>query len=459
MPVTRGGDIRITAIKRGATALTSIKRGTVTVWQASLLRDDFNEDRGIGLGSNWFDHGTALTPHLISVNNESYARINLPDGVGVITGKTSRMRYLGGISTTDDGYVEVRVATRGDWENDFETIAYSHLSDGAFTHGVGISLRASSIRIVSMVAGGVRVDRASAGSFQPGDVIRLVHSNGGNVHQIYKNGILKATWNDSTNIASRGAGFRSYGIQMYGRKDSIFTPRRYSPGLDYIEAGGGDFRVRPMATANDVRFNTRTPRLSFPKYVAAKDDLLLVGVATTEFVSGGHVDPPGWTTVGHQTSDANVGRIVYHQVTQAEADAGQTSWSLGNYLNNSTQVTALAAVFRSVDPTNPIDAITSTFSSANLASPHIFPAIPGASLSNRSLVVGFVCADGGPTYGSPPAGWEMLARGGAGSVGRVMCVRTVLTQSGVDVLAAEIVPNIPDEFVGFSVALTEAPTG
>lgn len=456
MPVSHG-PTRITGIRHAGTNITEVRHGSVLVWRASLLRDTFDDDRGIGLGLNWTDMGPSLTPYLASVENESYARINLPDGEAVIASKTSRFKWNAGVATTDDGYIETRVATQGDWDGTFETIFWSHMSDTGWTNGVGISLRGSTVRIVSLV-GATKVDRANGGSFKRGDILRLVHSNGGTLHSLWKNGLLVAQWNDSTAIVSKGGGFRSFGLQFFGRKDFFLTPRRYSPGLDYVEAGGGDPRIRPMSVAGFRLFNSkRTPVFTFPSYAPAANDLLLVGVATTEFVAGGHVDPAGWTTPagGEVASDANTGRLVYHLVTQAEQDSGQVTWSIPNYLNNAqNSLWGTAVAFRGVDPANPIDALVSTFNSANNATPHTFPAINGALLNNRSLVVGFICNDQGGTYGDPPADWVTLSRG----AGQIMCARNTLTQVGVNVLAANVSTSFPDEFVGFSIALNEAPS-
>ena len=261
MPIQTGADRRITGVKRGLVTIGEIRQGTILRYRSATMRDTFSEDRGIGLGPNWSDHGPATSPNLISVENESYARMQLADGVNVISTKTSKMRWNAGIATSDDGYLELRPATRGDWEGDFETVAYSHLSDGAFTHGVGISLRGSRLRIRSMTAG-VLSDRADGGSFQAGDIIRLVHTNGGSLHTLFRNGRQVAVWNDAGGLANKGAGYRSYGISMIGRKDSIFTGRRYSPGLDYIEAGGGDARIRSVASHRPQLYNKRTPTFS-----------------------------------------------------------------------------------------------------------------------------------------------------------------------------------------------------
>lgn len=459
MSVIKGASGRIESIRKGSTHIAEIHRGAELIYRASTLRDMFNYDRGIGLGTDWIDQGPATTPHLISVHNESYARINLPDDVGVISSKTSRMRYIGGLSPTNDGWMEVGIATRGDWDGSFETIVYSHMSDTAFTHGVGLSLRGSRARLVSLVAGD-KVDRTSPVSFQPGDTAHLIHSNGGDLHTLLLNGRVREQWNDSTNIASKGPGFQSYGMQMFGRKDFFLTSRRYSPGIDYIIAGGGEKRIRAIAYSNHSLFNKRTPTMSFADYVPAVNDLILVSIASSDNIGGGVTTPAGWVTPagGSVGSDANVGRLVYHLVTPEEAAAVQTSWTVPSYLNNGTNMGVPAVVFRGVDPLDPIDAITTSFNSANLATPHLTPLIPGADLSNRSLVVGFIFADGGPTYGTPPEGWTVLLRNPAFQIGRVVLTRSALTQSSVDVLPIAMTPSIPDEYVSLAVALREAPS-
>lgn len=459
MPFIKGSVAPLTAIRHGSTAINEIRRGTTLVWAASLLRDNFNDDRGIGLGAAWTDHGPAVTPNLASVINEQYARINLPDGVNVISGQRSRWRYNLATAPTDDGYLEIKIATRGDWDGTFSTTAFSHLSNSAFTDGVGINLRGSRLRITCMLAS-TETDKADCGGFVPGDVCRLVHTNGGTLHQMFRNGRLVGAW-DGTGVASVGSGFRSTGLSVYGRKDSILTPRRYSPGIDYIEAGAGDARIRTMATTSPVFFNKRSLSIPFTDYTPAENDLILLFVTTTDAIGSGFTPPAGWVALPGASvvaSDSNVAYGAYHLVTAAEAAAVQTSWPLPNFLNSPVNAGTAAAVFRGVNPATPIDAVATGFNSSNTAYPHVFPGISGSQLSNRSLVVGFVGADGGPVYNAPPPGWEQIVRGRATQIGRAMCVRTALTQAGVDVLPASIAPSFADEYAAFTVALTELPS-
>lgn len=466
MPIIRGAGAPLTAIRRGSTPINEIRRGTTLVWAASLLRDNFNDARGIGLGPAWTDHGPAVSPYLASVVNSQFARINLPDGVNFIAGQRSRWRYNLAQAPSDDGYLEIKVATQGDWDGTFSTTAFSHLSNTAFTDGVGINLRGSQLHITCMLAG-TETDKADCGGFVPGDVVRLVHTNGGTLHQMFRNGRLVGAW-DGTGVAQKGSGYRSVGLSVYGRKDSFLTPRRYSPGIDYIEAGAGDARIRTMAVSGPMTYNRRLIALSFANYTPAENDLILLFVGTTDAIGSGFTPPPGWVALpgaSSVASDANVVYGAYHLVTAAEAAAVQTSWSLPNFLNAPVNSGAGAAIFRGVDPTNPIDAVAVGFNSADNAYPHVFPGIPGSQLGNRSLVVGFVGADGGPLYNNPPAGWEQIVRGRQFEIGRAMCVRTALTQAGVDVLPASIAPSFADEYAAFAdeyaaftVALTELPS-
>lgn len=240
MPARRGSGL-ITDIRRGSTLINEVRRGSTLVWAraAAALRDDFNRDDSDTLGAAWANYGTSPDRFLGVENN--YARVKIPDGQigGIFALVTSRMRYVSAVNPGDNGYVECRMSTIGSSFSvlsgtfGFVSQIFGRLSNGAFTHGVGIEMVAGRCWIVRRV-NNVETRMADGGNFQAGDVLRLTFT--GNVHVLFVNGREVARWNDTTPTALSGASYRSLGIRGDGGKD-LGGPRRFSPAFDYVEMG------------------------------------------------------------------------------------------------------------------------------------------------------------------------------------------------------------------------------
>lgn len=456
--IIRGGGGAITAIKHGTTDITEIRRGTTLVWSKAQLRIDFRPmDDQVGLGTTWTDYGTAVSPYLASVDG-GVCRINLPDNVAVIGAQRSNMRYNAAITTTTDGYLEVGVGSWGHWDPAFRTIVYDHLSNTSFDDGIGIGFWGQALRIVRRVAG-VETTMATGGGFQTGDIIRLVHLNNGKLHQLYRNGRIVCWWDDSlANSANVDINHRSVGISVYGRKDNIFVPRCYSTGISYIEAGGGDRRILPMAAQNSNMWNNRHIVMSFDSYVPVAGDFILASACYRDVPNFASTSPPaGWVELTSVKSSAGVQYCIYHVVTQAEADAAQTSWTLRNYWNSNHYTGCAATVFRGVKTSAPIDSFATGFNSAGSASPHVLPGL--SPTLSRSLVVGMPCGAYADRYPqTPPNGWQMLVNAKQTDQPRLMLQRTALTQVGVPVPATNVTPGDPGQYTAITVALAEAPS-
>lgn len=456
--IIRGAGSTITAIKHGNTDINEIRRGTQLIWSKAALRIDFRTmDDQVGLGSSWFDHGSAVSPYLASVDG-GMCRINLPDNQTVIAAQRSNWRYTATTTTSADGYLEVGVGSRGHWDPAFRTIVYDHLSNTRFDDGIGIGFWGQALHIVRRVAGAEQ-DMKACGGYQTGDIIRMVHLNNGKLHQLYRNGRMVGWWDDSlTNSANVDVNHRSVGLSVYGRKDNFLVPRCYSAGISYIEAGGGDRRILPMATSVYDSWNNRHISMSFDNYVPVAGDFILVSACYRDVPNFAVTSPPaGWVELASVKSSVGVQYCIYHVVTQAEADATQTAWSLRNYWNSAHYTGVIATVFRGVKTSAPIDAFATGFNSAN-SSPHVLPGLP--TVSNRSLVVGMPCAAYAALYpGTPPNGWQTLVNDRkSSSQPRMMLQRTALTQSGVPVPAANVTPGEPSRYTAITVALAEAPS-
>ena len=231
----RIGGTPIVGLRLGSTPIQQLRLGSTIIWSASgagIIRVDFNQADQIGLGADWTSHG-GVSPYLASISS-GYARINIPDGLLFLGLQEDRVRYNATTLPGDDGHIRVKIASMGDGTGYFaaRSQAFRRLSNAAFTHGVGIELSNSQLKIVRRVAS-VDTIMANCGTYQPGDEADLVQA--GDVHTMLLNGTDVGAWNDSGHTASKGAGFLSIGLMFSGGKDGL-GPRRFSPAFDYVEA-------------------------------------------------------------------------------------------------------------------------------------------------------------------------------------------------------------------------------
>lgn len=204
------------------------------LWTRSLMRDDFNRDDADTLGPDWTDHGPSSNYKAGIVTNQ--LRLALPDGLVAAPLLTSRARYNAMVAPDDDYELEFRIGSQGSGPsitNDLsKTTVWARVSNTGFTHGVGVQLDSSTLRIVRRVNNTETVMVPNAGTFAAGDTV--VMRGVGNLHTLRRNGSFGGEWDDDTASAASGADYRSLGVTVMASKD-LLGPRRFGPTIDWIE--------------------------------------------------------------------------------------------------------------------------------------------------------------------------------------------------------------------------------
>lgn len=232
----------------GEDRILQFYRGTNLIWNDTRLIDLFDDKDADGnpdvitlAGTGrWTDLGpypVIPIPYPKLAIYRGIMRLNLPDGLLVSAMATNRARY-NVQHPGDDGYIEARVATKGSgtpppfmgWTAATDVYRRGNNTTGNQTHGVGFRLRQSQLWIVSMTAGN-DTERADCGSFAANDIIRLEST--GNLHKLYRNGLLAGQWNDTGGLALSGASYRSMILRSDASKD-LLGPRRFGPALDWV---------------------------------------------------------------------------------------------------------------------------------------------------------------------------------------------------------------------------------
>lgn len=211
----------------------------MTWTSAPPIGDDFERDDGF-IGTGWTDLGPSGDWKLGI--EDGRARVLIPDGAlgGFWTGRASFARYNVATAVANDCFVEARLATRGDAASLTVASGYqsglygrgNNVGAGA-TDGVGFTAMGGQVKITTRIAN-AQLDRADGGSFQPGDIVRVVSA--GFVHTIYVNGEERNVWVDSSHVVNAGSGYRSLIMYGVGAKD-LLGPRRFSPTFDYVRMG------------------------------------------------------------------------------------------------------------------------------------------------------------------------------------------------------------------------------
>jgi hypothetical protein len=217
--------------------------------------------------------------------------------------------------------------------------------------------------------------------------------------------------------------------------------------------------ITVAATGSSTLVSSQSPSVTFSSYTPATNDVVyfftVCGVAAQGINAvAGWVNPLGGTTI--VASDAHTVFCAYHLVTSGEASAVTTTYTITNWLTAARGGTTVAIVLRGVDSTTPVDAVASTFDSANTATPSILPALVGTDLSTNSLVVGAVGRDGVGGTWTTPAGWTFRtnATGDSGSPGSALS--TLSPRRAPHVAATNITPSAGDEYASVTIAFTAA---
>lgn len=232
------GGTAISDIRLGSTQVNEIRLGSTLIWSragaGAVKRDDFDRDDAATLGAGWVDFGPD-NDWVLGISNGT-ARVQIPDGLvgGAPDFRTSQMQWAGSPASGDDGRVEVAFTSRGDdysitQNSNFKTQVFGRMSNGDWTHGVGIQAIAGRASLVKKVSG---LDTVVTDThlWQPGQPI--THTFVGDLHKLFIGGEQVDAWNDSSSTASKGIGFRQFGIRGDGGKDWL-GPRRFSPAIDY----------------------------------------------------------------------------------------------------------------------------------------------------------------------------------------------------------------------------------
>lgn len=231
------GTVPIVGVFRGTTAYTAAYKGTTLVWSIGGAKDDFERDDG-GLGSDWTDLGPSGDWKLGI--EDGRCRVAIPESIiGFFWDfRTSMARYNVSVAGGDDGFVECRVATKGDSASITQLAGYNtqvwgkgNNTGSSATNGAGIHMIAGHVWIAKRVSGTV-TRLADCGTFQAGDILRLTYT--GTTGVMYRNGEQVGT-SALTSVLSNSSN-RSLIIRGDGAKD-LLGPRRFSTALDYVLMG------------------------------------------------------------------------------------------------------------------------------------------------------------------------------------------------------------------------------
>lgn len=219
-------------IVRNGADIQQVWRNGVLLWSRGGIRVNFDGPDAATLAPDWTDYGPSSTYKAGIVDGQ--CRLALPDGLVSSPLLSSHQRYNVATAPNDDYELEFRVGSQGNGPSitgDLSrTLVFARVSNGSFTHGVGVQLDSSTLRIVRRVLS-INTVMFSGGSFGAGDTINM--KGVGNVHTLRRNGSKVGEWNDSTGTASKGATFRSLGVVVMASKD-LLGPRRFGPTIDWV---------------------------------------------------------------------------------------------------------------------------------------------------------------------------------------------------------------------------------
>jgi len=197
----------------------------------------------------------------------------------------------------------------------------------------------------------------------------------------------------------------------------------------------------------------------FSSYTPALNDFILL-VSSTQTTMAITADVSGWVNILGTGGEYNVGSALgtsylYHWVDAGEVSAVTQIYTCAAIYSPSTETGYTHAfAVRGVSTSNPIDHIAN-FSEATAVTPHATPVLPGASLSNNSLVIVGTARDGasGSGYGTQnPTGFtQQLST--ATNNDRWSGTYNSPTTAGVDVPSVNLTPLAADEYASWAIAL------
>ncbi|OMB79300.1 DUF7257 domain-containing protein [Mycolicibacterium conceptionense] len=234
MPLNFGGTHPIQALKLADIDFQKLCLGSTILWSKSSIRISFDGPDAATLGVDWVDYGPSSTYKAGIVNGQ--CRLAIPDGLISLPLLTSRQRYNAAQAPNTDYELEFRVGSQGSGPSitgDLsKTQVFARVSNTAFTHGVGVQLDSSTLRIVRRVSNTDTIMLNNGGTFAAGDTINL--KGVGNLHTLRRNGSRVGEWPDTTGTAASGPGYKSLGVVVMGSKD-LLGPRRFGPTIDWVE--------------------------------------------------------------------------------------------------------------------------------------------------------------------------------------------------------------------------------
>lgn len=207
---------------------------------------------------------------------------------------------------------------------------------------------------------------------------------------------------------------------------------------------------------------TRSPSIVFGGAAFAAGDVVVLWIASQTTATIAAV--ADWTNVLGGTTDIESDQsqmcCMAHVVTDAEALAGTTDWTLTDLYTTTETGQSLGHVWRGVDASSPIMAAAGTFSNANTATPHVLAGIAAGSVTaSNGLVLSCVAVDATSRSWTTPGGWSPISLVASAAPTLGTFIRTALTTAGVAVDATDITPSTGDEYTSITVILSAPPEG
>lgn len=230
----QGGPLNL---KWGNQQVVAVKWGTLTLWLQPIINITVDDDNGlladlaawvdeIPIVGTFYGAGIGLIGKLIA--------FLIPDGIAATLGKVTSYLRSEAVCATDDSFVEVTVGSVG--YKGLTTDVLAHYSEnGSGTQGVGFRLIDSTLALVIRTHGSTVV-KEGAGLYKIGDVLRFETHATTHHHELYKNGKLKAAYNDIGEL-TLGPGNRAVAVLMQAEIETANGARSNSPSLASLIAG------------------------------------------------------------------------------------------------------------------------------------------------------------------------------------------------------------------------------